>query len=257
VVPRAVDLVSQLLAAPSTGEEENHQREPYHTVTKATFSPVELTVSALSGRGVSQGRLAHASRRHDQLGGRRRRAGAFAHLQQPYASPLPLVLVGLLAAVFLCIEARRYRFFDFWRIRAHILEVNFFGPILRGQGPRVDNGWNEILYHDYQAPNLHITFFEAAGRRLRRNYGWIFLIQVTCYAGKLLIHPVPIASLGDVWQRAAIGPVPGQLVLLAGVIFHATWVTVAFLTYRSRRGADRERPPRPARDSLLELARGS
>src|ERR1700741_1870968 len=103
----------------------------------------------------------------------------------PAASPLPLVLVGLLVAVFLCFEARRYRFFDFWRIRAHVLEVNFFGPILRGQGPRIDNSWNEILYHDYQAPNLHITFFEAVGRRLRRNYGWIFLIQVTCYASKL------------------------------------------------------------------------
>src|SRR3954468_972171 len=89
------------------------------------------------------------------------------------ASPLPLALVGLLVAVFLCIEARRYRFFDFWRIRAHVMEVNFFGPILRGQGPRVDNGWNEVLYHDYQSPHLHITFIEAAGRRLRRNYGWI------------------------------------------------------------------------------------
>jgi uncharacterized membrane protein len=50
------------------------------------------------------------------------------------ASASPLVLVGLLVAVFLYIEARRYRFFDFWRVRAHILEVYFFGPILRGQG---------------------------------------------------------------------------------------------------------------------------
>src|SRR3954451_19628620 len=41
------------------------------------------------------------------------------------ASPLPLVLVGLLVAVFLTIEARRYRFFDFWRVRAHILETQF------------------------------------------------------------------------------------------------------------------------------------
>src|SRR5438477_12999940 len=39
------------------------------------------------------------------------------------ASPLPLVLVGLLVAVFLLIEGRRYRFFDFFRIRAHTLEV--------------------------------------------------------------------------------------------------------------------------------------
>src|SRR6202022_635652 len=85
------------------------------------------------------------------------------------ASPLPLVLVGLLVAVFLLIEGRRYRFFDFFRIRAHILEVYFFGPILRGQGVRVDNGWNATLYQDYIAPALHITFFEAVGRRLRHN----------------------------------------------------------------------------------------
>src|SRR5438105_7261098 len=38
------------------------------------------------------------------------------------ASPLPLVLVGILVAIFLYIEARRYRFFDFWRILAHLLE---------------------------------------------------------------------------------------------------------------------------------------
>lgn len=174
----------------------------------------------------------------------------------PSASPLPLVLVGLLVAVFLYIEARRYCFFDFWRLRAHILEVWFFGPILRGQGIRVDNGWNEVLYQDYRAPNLHITFLEAVGRRLRRNYGWIFLIQVTSYIGKLLIHPVTIVSFEDVWVRAAIGPVPGQLVLLAGLVFHATWVTVAVMTYRSRRGAGRVRPPRPATDHMLELARG-
>jgi uncharacterized membrane protein len=34
-------------------------------------------------------------------------------------------------------RGRRYRFFDFFRIRAHILEVYFFGPILRGQGDPV------------------------------------------------------------------------------------------------------------------------
>jgi Predicted integral membrane protein (DUF2270) len=34
------------------------------------------------------------------------------------ASPLPLVLVGLLVAVFLLFEARRYRYFNVWRARA-------------------------------------------------------------------------------------------------------------------------------------------
>lgn len=173
------------------------------------------------------------------------------------ASPLPLLLVGLIVPVFLYIEARRYRFFDFWRMRAHVLEVYFFGPILRGEGVRVDNGWNEVLYQDYRAPNLHITLLEALGRRLRRNYGWIFLIQVTCYVGKLLIHPEPVDSVEEFIQRAAIGPIPGQIILLIGIVFHGTWITVAILTHRSRRGADRSRPPHPGADRMLELARGS
>jgi uncharacterized membrane protein len=175
----------------------------------------------------------------------------------PAATPLPLLLTGLLVAVFLVIEARRYRFFDFWRVRAHVLEINFFGPILRGLGPSVENGWNEILYRDYRAPHLHISFLEAAGRRLRRNYGWIFLIQVTCYVGKLLIHPVPIASIDELLQRAAIGPLPGELVLLCGLVFHGTWVTVALVTHRRRRGARRPRPSPASTDQLLELARGA
>lgn len=172
------------------------------------------------------------------------------------ASPLPLALVGLLVAVFLSIEARRYRFFDFWRVRAHVLEINFFGPILRGQGVRTDNGWNEILFQDYRHPNLHISMIEAVGRRLRRNYAWIFGIQVAAYTGKLLIHPVPINSLAEVWDRAAVGPIPGQLVLLAGLMFHATWITVAIRTLHSRRGGDRPHPKRPQQDQVLLLASG-
>jgi uncharacterized membrane protein len=173
----------------------------------------------------------------------------------PSATPLPLLLVGFLVAVFLIIEARRYRFFDFWRVRAHILEINFFGPMLRGLGPNVDNGWNEILYRDYRAPSLHISFIGAVGRRLRRNYGWIFLIQVTCYLGKLLIHPTPIDSVEELLEHAAIGPVPGTVVMLGGLVFHGTWATIALATRRHRRG--RPLPKAVAKDQLLELARGA
>lgn len=170
------------------------------------------------------------------------------------ASPLPLVLVGLLVAVFLTIEARRYRFFDFWRVRAHILETQFFGPILLGRGVDVGNGWNETLYQDYLRPRLHITFADALGRRLRKNYGWIFGIQLVAYLGKLLIHPQPIATLGQLWERATIGPLPGQIVLLAGTVFHLGWITVAVLTLHGGRGRGLART-RPTEDRVLELAR--
>lgn len=170
------------------------------------------------------------------------------------ASPLPLVLVGLLVAVFLSIEARRYRFFDFWRVRAHILETQFFGPILLGRGVQTENGWNEVLYQDYRRPRLHITYLDALGRRLRKNYSWIFIIQVSAYVGKLLIHPTPIGSLDGLWARATIGPVPGQLVLLAGLAFHGGWMALAVLTLRGGRGRGRVREL-PTKDRVLELAR--
>src|SRR5436309_12771113 len=41
------------------------------------------------------------------------------------ASPLSLVLVGLLVAVFLFIEGRSYSYFALWRMRAYVLAVSF------------------------------------------------------------------------------------------------------------------------------------
>jgi len=49
------------------------------------------------------------------------------------ASPLPMVLVGLLVSVFLLFEARRYRYFNVWRARARLLETDFYGPMIRGR----------------------------------------------------------------------------------------------------------------------------
>jgi len=94
------------------------------------------------------------------------------------ASPLPIVLVGLLVTVFLVYEARRYRFFDIWRVRVRVMETGFFGPILKGKGVQTANGWNEALPDDYTGRRYHISLWEAIGRRLRRNYSWIFVIQL-------------------------------------------------------------------------------
>jgi hypothetical protein len=72
----------------------------------------------------------------------------------------------------------------------------------------------------------------------------------------LLIHPAPIASLQEFWVRAAIGPISGQLVLLVGFVFHATWITIAVLTFSTRRWGGRGRPTSAPEDRLLQLARG-
>jgi uncharacterized membrane protein len=52
------------------------------------------------------------------------------------ASPLPLLLAGILCIVFLIFEARRYRYFNVWRARARWIERNFYAPMLRGEPGR-------------------------------------------------------------------------------------------------------------------------
>ena len=157
------------------------------------------------------------------------------------ASPLPLVLVGLLVTVFLLFEARRYRYFNVWRARARLLETDFYAPMIKGEGVAVDPGWTELLANDYRHPRYHISYMRAIGRRLRRTYAWIFVIQAIAYYGKLAIHPTPMTALSEVWQRAAIGPIPGGWVVAAGVLFHASWAVFALVTYRIEVASRRER----------------
>src|SRR5215510_333260 len=167
-------------------------------------------------------------------------------------SPLPLVLVGLLVMVFLIIEARRYRYFDIWRSRVRVMEIYFYGPILKRQGSRVDNGWNEALAKDYEHLRFHISFLEAAGRRLRRNYAWIFAIQGISYLAKIIIHPTPLRTLDELWSRAAIGPLPGQVTMLVGALWHASWILLAYATSRQRQAIGGVGGPDNYEDTILK-----
>jgi Predicted integral membrane protein (DUF2270) len=62
---------------------------------------------------------------------------------------------------------------------------------------------------------------EAIGRRLRRNYAWISLIQLIACVGKVLIHPDPIGFIDEIFARVTIGPVPRQLLLPARLRFQS------------------------------------
>jgi uncharacterized membrane protein len=157
------------------------------------------------------------------------------------ASPVPMVLVGLLVSVFLLFESRRYRYFNVWRARARLLETDFYAPMIRGEGVRLDSGWTELLAKDYVNPRYHISLARAIGRRLRRTYIWIFVIQAIAYYGKLAIHPAPLTTLPEFWERAAIGPIPGDVVVAAGVLFHGGWALFALITFRMELASRRER----------------
>ncbi len=164
----------------------------------------------------------------------------------PGASPIPLLIVGVLILLFLVLEARRYRYFNVWRARARWIEKHFYAPMLIGGDLYTEDGWNGVLANDYLRPVYHIGFMTALARRVRRNYLWILVIQMLAYVGKLVIHPVPVGNWEDFVGRADIGPVPGELVLAAGALYCAVgaglanWVVRVDAKRARERGANSE-----------------
>jgi len=158
------------------------------------------------------------------------------------ASPLPLLLAGVLCIVFLIFEARRYRYFNVRRARARWMERNFYAPMLLGKDVEADADWSKILAQDYREPRHHISFSRAIGRRLRRNYIWILGIQTLAYDGKIAIDPKPINSVTQLIERATLGPIPGEIMLLGGVLFSGGLIVFAAVTFFRDRAKHKASP---------------
>ncbi|WP_084782006.1 DUF2270 domain-containing protein [Roseivivax halodurans] len=157
----------------------------------------------------------------------------------PQASPLPLVLVGVLIMLFLVLEARRYRYFNVWRARARWMETHFYAPMLIEGDLHMEEDWQGVLAEDYLRPRYHVSFLVAVGRRIRRNYLWILLIQALAFAGKIIVHPAPTASVAEAVERASIGPVPGAVIIALGGVYIASWSGVALWSWHRDRTAGR------------------
>jgi uncharacterized membrane protein len=146
------------------------------------------------------------------------------------ATPLPIVLISFLLAAFLLFEARRCQYFDIWNTRLRVMETCFYDPLLRSREISTENGWNEVLADDLSGLRLHLSLLDATGLRLRRNYCWIFAIQVISYWSKVGVH----SSFAELWTRTAVGPVPGPVVLAIGALFYLGLLAVGVVTYHPR-----------------------
>ena len=157
----------------------------------------------------------------------------------PNASPLPLLLVGILIMFFLTLEARRYRYFSVWRSRSRWLETHFFVPMLRDGDLHTEDDWQSTLAEDYRNPQYRVSYLVAIARRVRSNYLWILLIQTAAYVGKLVVHPTPVTDFHEFVRRADIGPLPGDIILVLGTLYILSWIALAL--WVGRRDAQRIR----------------
>ncbi|MFV0388235.1 MAG: DUF2270 domain-containing protein [Pyrinomonadaceae bacterium] len=143
-----------------------------------------------------------------------------------FAIPLNTILV----AIFMIMEARRYRYYDVWARRVRVIEAGYFAPMLSSRAIPPDRRWADHISSDLLNPQFNITHREAIGRRLRANYFAIFVLLAAAWGLKVYIHPVPARDFAEFLARSRVGLVPGWIVIGVGIAFNAIVVAFAFGT---------------------------
>lgn len=95
-----------------------------------------------------------------------------------------------------------------------------------------------MLAQDLRHPKFRITVWRAMGRRLRRNYIWMYLILLVAWVLKIAspdlqtgVHLDPQRPFPALIAQASAGLVPGWLVV-GGVSFF--YIFMFYATYSTR-----------------------
>jgi uncharacterized membrane protein len=166
-------------------------------------------------------------------------------LSTPSAHHGVLLFAMLLVALLLYVEARRYRFYDVYRMRVRQFERHYFGQLFAGAAIG-EEPWLKALSEDLRHPRFRIELMQALTRRLRRNYIWMFGILLLAWALKIASPKLQGSGIGadtarpitTIIDNAALGPLPGWLVLLVVLAFYAA--LIAAILRRRRRADDDE-----------------
>src|SRR5438876_3609565 len=141
---------------------------------------------------------------------------------------------SILVAIFLVMEARRYRYYEIWASRVRVIETGYLAQMLAPESVPRDQEWASHLAADLLTPHFTISQWEAIGRRLRRNYIWIFMLLALSWNLKVYLYPVAAANFDEFLQRATVGLVPGSVVFIVGFVFNAILFMFAVFTIRLR-----------------------
>lgn len=139
--------------------------------------------------------------------------------------------------ILLWIESRRYRFYDAFRARVRLLEAHFLVPMVLQDKKLLQGDWQRLMCEDLLLPSFKISKFEALGRRLKRNYVYLFLLILGAWLAKIFLHaPSPIVSWGTFFEAVAAGHgIPATMVI---AVFGITSVgIISAILYVSRQAS--------------------
>jgi hypothetical protein len=95
--------------------------------------------------------------------------------------------------------------------------------------------WAESLAENLLSPSFPISIWEAFGRRLRRNYAWIFLILYAAWVAKIWLFPEPASGVDEFILRSAVGPISGQVMIALGFGLYALLLVMGLATINMTR----------------------
>jgi uncharacterized membrane protein len=130
--------------------------------------------------------------------------------------------------VMLWIEARRYRFYDAFRARVRMLEAHFLVPMVMENRQMLQGEWKKLVCEDLILPSFKISKLEAVGRRLKRNYVFIFILILVAWITKIFLHaPMAMGNVPGFYRALRVGHIPSWLVAF---VFIATFASVIGIT---------------------------
>ena len=124
-----------------------------------------------------------------------------------------------------------------------LVERNYYARIF-SPGETIDPAhWMNKLGDDLRLPRFSLSHNEAMARRLRRNYVWLFLILLLAWLLKTTTSSLQpnggqlqlIHSTSELFSNAAIGYVPGWLVVIVLLAFYG-WLAYLIIKHREKPG---------------------
>jgi uncharacterized membrane protein len=141
-----------------------------------------------------------------------------------------LLLALAFNLMFLLMESRRYQVFDLWRRRFRQLNRFMIAPVLApriGPDEAESQAALERVAADLGRTVPHLSLFEAAGYRIRRNYAYVVGVTLMAWLLKLEVHPTAATELGDLVRRAEVGQLQGPYVMVLIGLLLAVLVVLA------------------------------
>ncbi len=136
--------------------------------------------------------------------------------------------------IMLWIEARRYRFYDAFRARVRMLEAHFLVPMVMENKQMLQGEWKKLVCEDLILPSFKISALEAVGRRLKRNYAFIFSVILVAWTTKIFLHsPQPIDGWRSFYRALAVQHIPSWFV--AAIYLGTFFIVVGGSIYVSKK----------------------